>query len=898
MTRGPLPETTFAFSAGAVPAEAWAVVRFTSREAMSSLYDANVVLALEPGGTGLQGLLGAGAALTVERGAVARHLSGIVREVEELGSTAAHRFVRVAVVPSLWTLSQRSDCRIFQQMNVLAIVREVLRVAGVYQGEGAFEADGSLGAAAPREYCVQYQETDLAFVQRLLEEEGVPYYFRHDAEGGESLVLAGDTHAYDEVPTLDGESVRVLDAGVATEAAESVRWFDERHSLRPTSVTVRDFDFSRPRTTMSPSHPAQPGQRALYEFPARAALTGYDEDARAYQTENTARLARVRQEAHQMRAHVGRGRSNVTGMIPGRVFELEGHESAEANRPFLVTAVEQTGEAWTELPEDVSASERVLEALAEAGVVLGGGGRRGRVERYRNTVETHRAGEIETSVPYRPERSVPRPVVEGPQTAWVVGPAGEEIHTDPHGRIKVQFHWDRQGASDERSSCWIRVAQSSSGPGWGFTVLPRIGMEVVVSFLEGDPDRPMVTACVNNGENGSSYPLPEMKTKSVIKTQSSPKTGGYNEIRFEDLAGSEQMYVQAERDHDTLVKNDQTVTVKRHRTKVVQGDEHNTIEQNRVTHVLLDNVRHVDGNQEVEVHGASGATLSVDQSREVRVGVDQSTEVGKNKSTKVGVDQSTEVGKNKSTKVGVDQSTEVGKNKSTKVGKNLDVNVGQNRSVDVGQNRKDKTGMTHMDNVGMMRMTNVGVAHMHNVGVVQTTVVGLQQFEMTGLTRNIKVGKVFTIEAGEQIVLKCGPSTIVMQEDGIYLQAANVHVKADKFVHVDGPSKIYLNTDTAREAPKSEPVDLTAQGEAGDGGVLGTLPIEKIQQLFGALQAGPQGILGMLPGLGDVAGFAQVTGVLRSLVDHASGIGRPVPPGETAASASAALDLPEDEGKP
>ncbi|MFO0604704.1 MAG: type VI secretion system tip protein TssI/VgrG [Polyangiales bacterium] len=628
MTQGTLPETTFSFAAGAVPSEAWTVVRFISREAMSSLGELTVVLAMEPGGPSLGGLLGAPASLAVERGAVARRLQGIVREVEELGSTAAHRFVRVVVVPSLWALSQRSDCRIFQQMNVLAIVREVLRVAGVYQGEGAFEADATLAAMPPREYCVQYQETDLAFVQRLLEEEGIPYYFRHDATGGEALVLAGDTHAFDEVPTLDGESVRVLDAGDATESAESVRWFDERHSLRPTSVTVRDFDFSRPRTPLSPSHPAQPGQRALYEFPARAALSGYDEGARAYQVENTTRLARVRQEAHQMRAHVGRGRSNVTGMIPGRVFELEGHESPEVNRAFLVTAVESVGQAWSELPEDVRASERVLDALAEAGVTEGGG-RRGRVERYRNTFETHRAGEIETSVPYRPERTTPRPVVEGPQTAWVVGPAGEEIHTDPHGRIKVQFHWDRQGASDERSSCWIRVAQSSSGPGWGFTVLPRIGMEVVVSFLEGDPDRPMVTACVNNGENGTSYPLPEMKTKSVIKTQSSPKTGGYNEIRFEDKAGVEQMYVQAERDHDTLVKNDQTVTVKRHRTKVVQGDEHNTIEQNRVTHVQMDNVRHVDGNQEVEVHGAVGATLSVDQNREVRVGGEQRVSIDK-----------------------------------------------------------------------------------------------------------------------------------------------------------------------------------------------------------------------------------------------------------------------------
>jgi type VI secretion system secreted protein VgrG len=737
MSQGPLPETNFAFSTDAIAPGASKVVRFTTLEAMSSVYEATLVLALDTttGSASIEGMLGAHASLAVERAGLRRLVCGIVREFEELGSTALHRFVRVTLAPSLWNLSQRSDCRIFQQMNVLAIVREVLRVAGVYQEEGALEVDATLDAMAPREYCVQYQETDLAFVQRLLEEEGIPYYFKHESEGGETLVFAGDTHAYHVVPTLDDGAIRVLDAGVGTEAVESVRWLDERHALRPTSVTVRDFDFSRPRTLLSPAYPAQPGPRSLYEFPARAALGGYDEGARTYRSENTSRLARVRHEAHQMRAHIGHGRSNVTGMMPGRVFELEGHELPEMNRAFLVTAVEQFGQAWTEIPEDVSASERVLDALTNAGVLAEREGRRGRVERYRNTLTTHRAGEIETSVPYRPERTMPRPIIEGPQTAWVVGPAGEEIYTDSHGRIKVQFHWDRLGANNERSSCWIRLAQSSSGPGWGFTVLPRIGMEVVVSFIEGDPDRPMVTGCVTNGQNGSSYTLPDAKTRSVIKTQSSPHTGGYNEIRFEDLAGLEQLFVQAERDHDTLVKNDQTVTVRRHRTKVVQGEEYNTIERNRVTRVVGDNLRQVDGNQEVEVHGASGSSLSIDQNYNVRVGEDHKTEVGKN------------------------------------------------LALSVGKNLQESVTLNSTETVGIAKALSVGATYAITVGGAMQTKVQLMQSESVGTTKSVTVG--------DKITITCGASVLTMDKSGdIMISGKDISVVASGSVSVNATGEV------------------------------------------------------------------------------------------------------------
>jgi len=675
-----LPEVRWAFAAGRVDSDAWSVAHVEAREAMSEPYRAEVALVMESGGGGLQELLGAPARLVTQRGPLARELRGVVCEVEELGTTVQHRLVRVAVVPALWTLGERSDCRIFQGKNTLRIVREVLADAGLYQSEGALRVDPSLEAMPPREYCVQYMESDLDFVRRLLEDDGVPFYFAHDAgDGGEALVLAGDEHAYGEVATLDGAAVPVLDAGAATASAEGFAWFDERHALKTTSVTVRDYDFSRPRAAMDMTgrHAIGAGRLARYEYPARATLTHYDEGARAYKTHNTARLAKLRAEEHQTRAHRGHGRGLVSGMTPGLTFALRGHERPELDRRYLVTSVEHRGSDWSRVPEAVLASPRFREMLDDARVPRPEADERG--GRYANRVEVHRVEENPASVPFRPARVTPRPIVEGPQTARVVGPAGEDIHTDPHGRVKVQFHWDRVGREDDASSCWIRVAQSMGGGGWGFAFIPRIGMEVVVSFLEGDPDRPMITACVYNGENPHATPMPETKTKTGLRTQSTPRTGGYNEIRFEDAAGREQVYLQAERDMDTLVKHDESLTVQRHRTKLVQGDEFNTVEMNRVSKVVQNDSLAVDGDREAEVHGPTGDTLTVDANQEVKVGGSQSTTVGGSQSTTVSGSQSTTVMMAAQESVGLMKALQVGLAFQVTVGARFEVMCGKSK---------------------------------------------------------------------------------------------------------------------------------------------------------------------------------------------------------------------------
>jgi type VI secretion system secreted protein VgrG len=383
----------------------------------------------------------------------------------------------------------------------------------------------------------------------------------------------------------------------------------------------------------------------IYEYPARSAIGSYDQDTATYQQHNTRRLARVRLEEHRTRDHVGQGRSNVHAITPGYAVAVAGHERPTLDRRYLVTRVEHTGQAWHTLPAEILKSPRARQILADMGLPLGATGDDPTAlqDRYVNRFFTHRLEGMETSAPFRPERVTPRPVIEGPQTARIVGPAGEDIHTDKHGRVKVQFHWDRVGREDENSSCWIRTAQNMGGAGWGFVFIPRIGMEVVVQFIEGDPDRPLVTSVVYNGENPTPYGLPEEKTKTSLKTWSTPKTGGYNEMRFEDAAGKEQVYVQAERDMDTLVKHDETLTVQRHRTKLVQGDEFNTVEMNRVSKVVQNDTLTVDGNREAEVHGPTGDTLTVDNDQEVKVGGSQSITVSGSQSTTVSKSQSTTV---------------------------------------------------------------------------------------------------------------------------------------------------------------------------------------------------------------------------------------------------------------
>ncbi len=813
MSTAPLPEPAWRFDVVGLPEKSWTVVAVHATDTLADLYSATLVLAMEVGGASLDGLVGERALLRTHRGDAEHRLHGVVRCVEDLGTLASWRFAVAEVVPSLWLLSQRSDVRIFQERSVIDVIRAVLRDAGIYQGPDALQVDPSLAGMTPREYLVQHAESDLAFVRRLLEDEGLPFRFDQARDGGEALVLAGDDHAWPAVPTLDGGPSRILDDGLATEASESVGWFDERHEVRTTSVTVRDYDFSRPRASldMTARHGAPAARLARYEYPARASIARYDGASQTYRAHDAVRLARVRTEEHLCRVHQGRGRSNLTGMTAGSVLALTGHERAGLDAAYLVTEVVHAGSAWHALPASLRASPRLRSMLEEAGVAAP---TPEEGARYENRFRTHRMAHSESSVPFRPARVTPRPVVEGPQTARVVGPAGEDVHTDAHGRIKVQFHWDRVGQEDENSSCWVRLAQSWGGGGWGFTVIPRVGMEVIVDFLEGDPDRPLVMGCVYNGENQHATALPETKTQSALRSSSTPHTGGYNEIRLEDRAGGERFYVQAERDHETLVKHDQTITVQRHRTKLVQGEEYNTVEQNRVTQVKQDNVRRVDGNQEVEVHGAQGAALAVDNHHDIVVGGDQTVTVGKSQTERVGENRSLTVGKNLTEMIGGSQAVTVGKDLAESIGGGQEVTVSKALALTVGGARTEKVGGAMSLSVGKALSETVG-------GDLSVTVNGLAG-------ASFKIAQSFNVSAKFGITLACGDSKIEISPDEIKITSKTVRIKGEKLTDIKG-GLVKINcpdpeADKKKEAKKSPIEDLKKSITDGLDKVLAALP--------------------------------------------------------------------------
>jgi type VI secretion system secreted protein VgrG len=596
----------------------WRPVHLATRELISKPYEMSVVLATTHIDAQIDELYEKSVGVEILRGSLSRYVRGWVRRVEDLGTTGGYRFARVMVVPQLYKLSHRVNSRIWQNVNVIAIVREVLRDASVYQGEGGLVLGAGMDLPT-REYCVQYRETDLDFVMRLLQEEGVAFYFRH-ATSTESLVLAGEGHAFDEVQTMDGEPIAMADGGTPTGSAETMEWFDWHRSAHSTGVVLRDFDFTHPRSMLdfTTKAPGDVGARPVYDYPGRYNLGEYNDGGNAYVSHQGARGARLRNEEIRHDQHEVNGRSNVTHMAPGSRFKLSGHIRTELDTNWLLTRVEQEAIAWGDIPDDTRSSEHMKAILREStpDVIPSGVAMASHMEtRYANQFRG-----IPLAVQFRPRLDVKRPIVHGAQTATVMAEPGsdDEICVDFHGRILVRFHWERPelrtpSQRGKNASCWIRVAQAWAGAAWGSIFIPRVGMEVVVTFLEGDPDRPLVTGCVYNGVNNTPYGLPEEKTKSTIKTSTTPGGDGFNELRFEDLKDREQIFVHAQRDWDSVVRRDQTLMVGNDRKKTIQGNESNTIVKDRTSEIQGTERLLVQGDRNERINGGKGYAINVVQ---------------------------------------------------------------------------------------------------------------------------------------------------------------------------------------------------------------------------------------------------------------------------------------------
>jgi type VI secretion system secreted protein VgrG len=505
-----------------------------------------------------------------------RYVNGVVTQFKLVGTLGRYARYFALLHPSLLLLERNVDCRIYQGATVPDIVAAILRKHG-------FALDSRLqGSYSPSEFVVQYRESTFHFINRLLEREGIYYYFEHD-EGSHKLVLCDAPAAHSGAPECDGVPLTPQSPGrVGPECFDT--WCASAN-LVPGAYAARDFNFENPRALpeASRARPAKSpsGGLEVFEYPGRFANSDAG-DGRA-----TVRLEQV-----QSLRRVFEGASSARGLCTGFTFGLTDHPREDQNGKYLVVGVR------------IDASVEPY----ESGVAGAG--------KYQCAVTA-----VPASQGFRPELRTPAPRIEGPQTAIVVGPAGSEIWTDKHGRVRLQFHWDRYGQSDENSSCWVRVSQAWAGSGWGSVHVPRVGQEVIVEFLEGDPDRPIVTGRVYNGSNLPPYGLPKHATQSGIKSRSTPggTASNANEIRFEDRKGAEDLFIHAENTQTTVVKGSQSIAVGGNRSVAVGCNESHAIALNRTTDIKENDI--------LAVHG--GAARIIDQSYEVTVGDTHSTVVEK-----------------------------------------------------------------------------------------------------------------------------------------------------------------------------------------------------------------------------------------------------------------------------
>jgi len=522
-----------------------------------------------------------------------RYFNGIVRQFSQVGASGRLTNYKALVVPWLWLLTRTSDCRIFQEMTVPDIIKKVFRDHGFTDFD-----DRLSGSHRKWEYCVQYRETDFNFVSRLMEQEGIYYYFTHE-NGKHKMVLADSKSAHE--PFGGYEEIIYRPPTSEFRQKEVITDLSVSQEVQPGTYAHTDFDFKAPAKDLQAKSQVQRQHAAadfeIYDYPGEYDQTG---DGQNY--------AKSRIEELQAGFEVARGSGDVRGVATGCKFTLKDHPTSSFNRDYLIVET------------DIEASTDEYDSAAPGTVRKGVSFKSGIVA-------------IDYGTQYRAARTTPLPMIRGPQTAIVVGPGGDEIYTDKYGRVKVQFHWDRYSKADESSSCWIRVSQAVAGKKWGHIFLPRIGQEVIVEFLEGDPDRPIITGRVYNDKVMPPYDLPANKTMSTLKSNSSKGGSGFNEIRFEDKKGEEQIFIHGEKNQDVRIKNDCFEWIGNNRHLIVKKDQFEHVENNRHEVVDADHMEEIGKDRHLKVKGKQA--MEVVGSKSLKVGGDVAEKFGSNHSENV-----------------------------------------------------------------------------------------------------------------------------------------------------------------------------------------------------------------------------------------------------------------------
>ena len=613
-----------------------------------------------------------------------RYFHGIISNFTLIGRVDRFYTYHATIVPAVWMLNFNKNFRIFQNLSVVDIVTKILDENLIPSDTYSFKLESDY---PERRYCTQYGESDFSFICRILEEEGIFYFFEH-AEDSHTIVFADTEAVY---RPIEGESEICFhhDSGLVAEK-ESIDNFSYNRAICPGKVTHVNYNFKRPSLDMTVMDEGDTHRNhEIYEYPGDYALP----------TKGTTKVKFHLEEIKSLEESA-QGTSNCARFIPGCTFSIGDHSFEQLNKEYCLISVEHEGSQPNVYGEQSG---------------IGGD----------YTYSNHFVA-IPATVVYRTRKTIDKPFVRGLQSAVVVGPPGHEIFTDEYGRIKVQFHWDRDGKKDGGSSCWLRTSQPWSGNGWGMVSLPRVGDEVLVDFINGDPDWPIVVGNVNNATSPALYRLPANKSQSGIRTRSTPGGGpdNYNELRFEDRNGAEEIFLQGEKDWNILIKNDKGQTVGR--------DE----------------------------------TLNVLNNRTKTVGIDQTVRIGLNDTESIGANKATTVGANKTEMVTIDSRETVGATRELSVGGMYRVTVGGIMNETVSGEKTEE--------VGTAKAVFVGTTMSENVAGDKTMNIGANLSE--AVTGNYcSKAKEYLIEAAK-ITFKTGSSTIVMDGNCITITAGKVFV--------------------------------------------------------------------------------------------------------------------------
>lgn len=700
---------------------------FNGTEGISQLFRFTLDLISDDNAIKAADIVGKNVTFSIELlGGSPRFFNGFVSRFSAGDESDARRAYRAEVVPWLWFLTQTTDCRLFQKKKIPDIIKQIFSDLGFTDFEMSLKLEHK-----EWEYCVQYRESDFNFVTRLMEQEGIFYFFEH-SDGKHKLVIADHKDAY--VDCVETEVDYPVTVGQHMFKDHITSW-EQQFEFRPGKWAQTDYNFETPTTsllTKSNSVVSLPNidKFEVFDYPGE------------YRKKSEGELeTKIRMEETEVTHNTVHGTSGCRSFISGGKFKIGTHRSpSEEGKSYVITRVSH--HAREPLAYETSARQESPD--------------------YNNQFSC-----IPDSVVFRPARVTPKPIVHGVQTAVVVGPPGEEIHTDKYGRVRVHFHWDREHSNEEDSSCWIRVSQGHAGSGFGAIYIPRVEEEVVVAFLEGDPDQPLIVGRVYNANKMSAFGLPDSKVICGMKSKTY-KGDGYNEFVMDDTPGKELIREHGQYDKDSTIEHDLREHVLNCRSRDVTVDETISIGQNRT--------ETVGANESLTV--AANKTISIGANHTETIGSSMNITVGTTLTETVGINYAETVGAAMQLTVGAVMTQSIGAMYTLSVGAGMKVAVGGTMSTNVGGSRKEQVAAKVTEKVG---------------GNVTQQVGGKHQEKVAG-NYSLKCGATIKLEAADKIVLKTGASSITLKSGG------DITIKGTK-IKIDGSAKInHTSTQITSEA--------------------------------------------------------------------------------------------------